>query len=250
MPKQSGLGDNFYAGGRDLSGDIGSIGSIAGPMATQDVTGLNKSGRERVALLGDAAFEYTAYFNPDPGRAHEYLASLPTADQVVTYCRGTALGSPAALVVAKQIDYAPSRGADGALTIGVSGQGAAGWPLRWGQQLTAGRRVDTAATQGTALDFGVGGTRGAHAALHVFAFTGTDVTVRVQSSTDNGVGDAWADVPGLVFGPVTSGPTALYLTTAANAVIERYLRVVTTTTGGFTNLDFAVALSRGAELAP
>ena len=32
MAKQSGLGDNFYIGGYNLSGDVGSLGSISGAM--------------------------------------------------------------------------------------------------------------------------------------------------------------------------------------------------------------------------
>ena len=48
MAKTSGLGDNCYVGGYDLSGDIGSLGKISGSVATIDVTGINKSAFERI----------------------------------------------------------------------------------------------------------------------------------------------------------------------------------------------------------
>lgn len=82
---------------------------------------------------------------------------------------------------------------------------------------------------------------GAQFYLQVFSFTGTDATIKVQSSSDNGVTDAWADVTGGGFTQVTAGPTVERIATSATLEIERYLRVVTTTSGGFTNLVFAVA---------
>lgn len=249
MAKQSGLGDNLYISGYDFSGDIGSLGRIGGGPAVQDVTGIDKGAFERIGLLQDGAIEYASWFNPSSGRSHDRLSTLPTTDQILTYCRGTTLGSPAAVLVAKQLNYDINRGQDGALTGAVTNQGSAGYPLRWGRLLTAGHRTDATATDGSSVDFGAAGTKGLHAVLHVFAFTGTDVTVKLQQSSDNGVGDTWADVTGATFASVTAGPQAQLMVTSDSQAVERYLRVVTTTTGGFTSLEFAVAVSRGVEVA-
>ncbi|KJK44439.1 hypothetical protein UK23_29510 [Lentzea aerocolonigenes] len=85
---------------------------------------------------------------------------------------------------------------------------------------------------------------GLQAHLQVTSLTGTDVTVKLQHSIDNGVNDAWSDVTGGSFGSITAAPTAVRIETARNLTIKRYLRVVTTTTGGFTNLVFRVAVEK------
>lgn len=237
MAKTSGLGDNFYWGGVDLSGDVGAIGRIAGGMAgTQDVTGIDKSAFERLGLLRDGGIEWTSFFNASAGQAHLTLSTRPTTDKIVTYCRGTTLGNPAASMVAKQINYDPTRGADGSLTIAVQSL-PNGYGLEWGRLLTAGKRSDSAATEGSSLDFGAAGTNGLQAWLHVFSFTGTSCTVKLQSSSDDAATDAFADVTGGAFTAAT-GVTAERITVSGN--VEQYLRAVTT--GTFTECTFAVSV--------
>ncbi|MEV0382885.1 hypothetical protein [Nonomuraea sp. NPDC050643] len=245
MAKQSGLGDRLYVAGYDLSGDIGSLGRIGGGLAgTQDVTGIDKAAMERIGLARDGSLEYSAFWNVATDRAHARLSLLPTTDQVLTYGRGATLGSPAASMVGKQINYDPSRGADGSLTISVQAL-ANGYGLEWGQQLTAGVRTDTGAANGASVDFGVGSTTfGLQAYLHVTAFTGTDATIKLQQSSDDGGADAWADVTGGGFTQVTAGPTSQRIETARGQTVERYLRVVTTTSGGFSSLSFVVMVVR------
>lgn len=251
MTKKSGLGQNFYLGGYNLSGDTGAGNEIGcGLAGTQDVTGIDKSAYERVGLLRDGRLSWTSFFNPEkatdiPGtttdHAHAVLSSLPTTDRHMMWATGTSIGSAAACMVGKQIDYNPTRGADGSLTVSVSSQANA-YGLEWGDLLTAGVRTDTTGTNGSSLDLGTGSTSfGLQAYLHVFAVTGTSVTVKLQESSDNGVGDAWADVTGGAFTAAT-GITAQRIQTARNQTVERYLRVVTT--GTFTNAQFAVAVIR------
>lgn len=241
MAKQSGLGDNLYVAGYDLSGDIGALGTIRGGHAVQDVTGIDKSAIERIGLVRDGELGFTAFFNPATDRAHLRLSTLATADQILTYCRGTALASPAACLVGKQINYDGTRADDGAFTFTVQAL-ANGYGLEWGTQLTAGKRTDTTATNGTGVDLGTGSTaHGLQAYLQVFAFTGTSVTVKLQESSDNGVGDAWADVTGGGFTAAT-GVTTQRIATAAGQTVERYLRAVTT--GTFTNAVFSVVVVR------
>lgn len=83
---------------------------------------------------------------------------------------------------------------------------------------------------------------GMQAYLQVTSFTGTDVTIKIQSSADNGSTDAFADVTGGGFTAVTTGPQVQRIATSATLEIERYLRVVTTTSGGFTSLTFNVVV--------
>lgn len=242
MAKQSGLGDALFVAGYALGDDVQSVTGRGGH-AVLNKTPITKSAFQRIGGLRDGAMELVVAFDDETAMAHEVLSPLPRADVNVTYCRGTSLGSPAAMIVAKQINYDPTRAQDGDLTIGVSVQ-SNGYGTDWGRQLTAGARTDSAATNGTGVDFAASSAFGLQAVLHVFAFTGTDATIKLQESSDNGAGDAWADVTGGGFTQVTSGPVSERIQTARGLTVERYLRVVTTTTGGFSNLVFAVAVTK------
>lgn len=241
MAKQTGLGDNFYIAGFDLSGDVGAADSITVAQATLPSTGINKSGNERLAGLKDGAVSFTSYFNDAAGAAHPALKTVPAADRIVSYYRGTTLGNSAASMVAKQVDYAGNRNDDGSLTFKVNAQ-ANGFGLEWGNMLTAGKRTDGSATNGSPFDFGADQTGffDAQAYLQVFSFTGTDVTVKIQTSQDNAV-DPYNDR--ITFTQITGGaPLAerKTMTTPGSQVMERFVRAVTVTTGGFSSLVFAV----------
>lgn len=242
MSKASGLGDNLYVAGYDLSGDIGALQSIRGGPAALMITGIDKSAPERTGGLRDASIDYQAWWNPTG--AHPVLSALPTTDQILTYCRGTALGDPAACLVGKQVGYDGNRDAAGNFPLTTSAP-SNGYGLEWGVQLTAGKRTDTAASNGTGVDTTASASFGAQAYLQVFAFTGTDVTVKIQDSADN---VTFADVTDLAFTQITSStPTAeRIITSSATATIRRYVRAVTVTTGGVTSVTFAVALMKNA----
>ncbi|WP_431895869.1 hypothetical protein [Micromonospora haikouensis] len=243
MTKSSGLGARLYVSGSDLSGDVGSLSRIGGGPTPLDVTSIRKAAYERLGGLRDGALDYQAWFNPAADQAHEVLSALPRTDQIVTYCHRATIGSPAACCVAKQLDYAPTRAADGSLTIAVQTQ-ANGYGLEWGLLATAATRTDTAATNGASIDLGAAGSFGLQAYLHVLAFTGTDATVTLQQSSDDGGGDAFANVTGGGFTQITGGaPSAQRIQTARDQAVERYLRVVTTTSAGFTNLEFLVVVA-------
>lgn len=246
MAKQTGLGDGLVVGGIDLSGDIQALGAIAGGKETLNMTGINRSAMERQGGIRDGRIEMTTFFDDTLiFGSHPRLAALPTADTLVTYHRGTALGSPAANLWGKQINYDGSRGEDGSLIFSVNAVANA-FGLEWGEQHTAGFRTDTAATNGAGVSSvdGLASAFGLQAYMHVFAFTGTSATVTLQESSDNGAGDAFANVTGGAFTAVTSGPGFQRIATAGNLAVERYLRVVTT--GTFSNFIFAVNVVRNA----
>lgn len=137
MTKASGLGDNFYIGGYDLSGNVGSLSKISGGPAVLDVTAINKFANERLGGLRSGEIDFSTFFDTAAGAEHVALSALPTTDVILTYCHGAVFGHQAACLVAKQIDYAGTRGADGSLTFDVAAQ-SDGFGLEWGQQLTAG----------------------------------------------------------------------------------------------------------------
>lgn len=240
MAKQSGLGDNLYVAGYDLSGDIGSLSSISGGPGLLEVTGIDKSAKERIGGLRDGKMKFNSFFNPSANQSHARLKGLPTADTLMTYFRGTALGTEAASLNAKQVGYDGKRENSGAFSFDVDGVGNQ-YGLEWGKQLTAGKRTDGAATNGASVDFGAASAFGLQAYLHVFAVTGTSVTVKLQESSDNGAVDPFADVVGGAFTAATA-ITSERIQTSRTLAVKRYLRVVTT--GVFTNAVFAVMVAR------
>jgi hypothetical protein len=241
MAKSNALGDNLYVAGYDLSGDSNTI-ALHASQGTLDVTGMNKSANERI--LGgprNGEISWNAFFNTAANQAHSRYKLLPTADVIMSYYRGTALGGDCASMVSKQVNYDGSRGTDGGFTFALQAQ-SDGYGLEWGVSGTAGIRNDTTATNGSSVDLGAAfGTPsfGMQAYLHVFAFTGTSCTVKIQSSSDNGAGDAFADVTGGGFTAAT-GITSQRIATSSTLAIERYLRVVTT--GTFSVCNFAVTM--------
>lgn len=244
MTKQSGLGDQLYIDGFDISGDIGSIQSISAPFAVLDLTDITQSAVERRAGIADGAMSFTSYFNPDTDRAHDVLSTLPTADRAGSYFRGSTIGAPAASMWAKQIGYDGNRGADGSFTLATALTATQGTALEWGEQLTAGKRTDSSATNGASLDGTASSTLGLQAYLHLFAFTGTSVTVKLQDSADN---SAWADLTGAAF-TVATARGAQRIATTSGQTVRRYLRAVTT--GTFSNAVFAVNAIRNLAAAP
>lgn len=208
-----------------------------------DVSAINVSAYERILGKADGVMEFTAFFNKADEQEHAVLkAKRSGANVVCSYLHDATIGDWGAGLVAKQINYDPSRPADGSLTIGVQMLSAL-YGLDHGAQLTAGLRTDTEATAGSSLDNAASSSRGLSAYLQVTEFDGTDVTIAIQSSSDNGSSDAFANVTGGVFTQVT-GVTAERIVTSLTASIERYLKVTTTTSGGFNSVTFSVIVCR------
>ena len=242
MAKQTGLGDRLFVSNFDLSGTTGSVGSISRSVGTTDVTAIDKSANERIYTLKEGAINFSSFFDPAAAAAHAALAPMPVADRIVTYNRGAALGSPAASMVAKQINYDPTRAADGALTMDVQTL-ANGFGLEWGRQLTAGKITHASATNGTGVD-GVASTDfGLQAYLHIFSLASGTPSVHIESSAT--LGGTYTDVTGGVFTLAAAGGQRI--ATAADLTVARFLRIATS--GTFSNLVFAVSVVRN-ERAP
>lgn len=236
MSKKTGLGAQLYVDGFDVSGDTQSVQRVGGGGAVLDKTDITQSAYERKGGIRDGSIEWVSHFNSATDRQHDVLSTLPITTRHLMYATGTALGAVAAAEVAYQVNYDATRTAEGDLTFSLSAPSTQ-YGFEFGNLLTAGKRTDTAATNGVGVDFATAHAFGLQAWLQVFAFTGTSATVKLQQSSDNGVGDAWADVTAGGFTSVTAQGVQR-IATANNQAVERYLRVVTT--GTFSNLVFAV----------
>ncbi|MFD9398338.1 hypothetical protein ACFWA4_05895 [Streptomyces sp. NPDC060011] len=193
MAKEHGLGAALLVGGVNLSGDIQQVDNISCPVNALDVTGIDKTAHERILGIRDGAISMTTFFNTSTGRSHPTLKTLPAADVAVSYLHRQTIGSPAANLIAKQINYDGSRGSDAGFTFSVQAQGNS-YGLEWGELLTAGLRTDTGATSGTGVSAVSGtnylslpGTTGHYASTPDAAaldITG-DIDVRARISMDD-----------------------------------------------------------------
>jgi len=252
MGKQSGLGQRLYVAGYDISGDIIELGTVASPVATLDTTGIDKSAMERTQGKKDGALEVTAWFNPENVSSiqeHAVYSTLPTTDVLNCFVASpVSIGAETYCIVGKQVNYDPKRADSGEFTFGVSAQ-ANGYGGEWGKLLTAGKRTDSGATAGTSYDQTTVSTSfGWQAYLQVFAFAGTDATVKVQDSADN---SSFADLTGAAFTAITSTTpgTQRLQSASGTATVRQYVKVTTTTSAGFTNLVFAVVFVRNLSAA-
>jgi len=246
MAKTGGLGDNFYVQGLDLSGDTSALSKINGGPAALEVTGINKAATERLGGKRDAGMDFTAWFNPYSAGIPAGMYKLPTTDVIGTYFRGTAIGNDGAAMNARQLNWDPTRGTDGSMSLACSLSSDA-YGLEWGFQHTAGIQTDaTGPTTSSAGydDTGQAGLSfGAQVYIQVFSVTGTSVTIHLQDFTTD-TPASYVDITGLVTGAITPAmcPYAVRLATANNALVRRWTRVQTT--GTYTNAMFAILFCR------
>lgn len=244
MAKQAGLADQLFVDGVDLSSDIGSIERIGCPTGVLDVTAINEAARERIYAHSDGEILFNHYFNDAANQEYATLKAKGSgADRIVVYCHGSAIGNAAAALTSKQVSYDFTRGADGSLA-GPAHFLANAKGLDYCEQLTAGKRTDTGATNGASHNFGAATANGLVAYLEVFSVTGTSITVAIQSSSDDGAGDAFASI--ITFTAVAAGNKGFERKTLATltTAVEQYLRV--TSSGTFNPATFAVVASRFA----
>lgn len=205
-----------------------------------DVTAINKSARERLNGPADGRIGFNTWFNDAASQEHVALRGLPTADVLIMYVDAPTVGQPAACMVAKQMNYDWTRGADGSLK-GTVLAVANGTALDWLEMLSAGMLTHASAASAASKDDAAATSNGLVAHLQVKSIATGTPTMVIEESSDNGVADPWTAK--LTFAAVAqaSAPTAERKT--ATGAVERYLRI--TTTGTFTTAVFAIAYRRG-----
>ena len=133
MAKESGLGmtvaiDDSGGSARTISNDITSL-DFATPREEQDITGLDKSARERLLLLADFTVSISGVFDDASNMAHDVFKTVPSS----SVARTTTL-TISGQVLAGELyytDYALARGSDGSLTFSAPGSLAGGAVPTW-----------------------------------------------------------------------------------------------------------------------
>ena len=125
MAKSSGLTTSITVASNNISNDVTSL-TVDTPYGVQDVTGLDKSGMERLLLLGDCTGTVTGVFNTTASMSHATFKT-PGAKTFVIVFPGTATLTFTAVTTG----YSLNRGQDGSLTFSVpfslSNGTVAGW---------------------------------------------------------------------------------------------------------------------------
>jgi hypothetical protein len=243
VSKTSGIGSYLFVGAYDLSGDIGAISSIATTRNLQDISNIQQTATQRLALLRDGSLAYNAFFNAAAGGAFAVLHGFNGAQALFTWASGNAAGDVGASLRARQADFGTTRGQDGSLAITASAQGD-GYGLEWANMLTTGKQTFASTGNGTTvddlfpLDAATTSAFGLAAYIHAISLGSGTATVAVQDSADD---ISYGNVVGGGFTDVT-GATSERIQTATDLVVKRYLRV--NVTGTFTNLVAAVSVVR------
>ena len=244
MSKQSGLGQQFYLNGNNLSGDVGAITNAAGTIAPLDVTAINKLAHERIGGRRSGVLAFTTFFNDATEQQHEALKGLPDTDVLALWLFSGTLADPSCAITAKQANYDMTLGTDGALTFAVQLDSTAGTFLEWGQILAAAL-AHSSATTATGFDDGAQTTDGAVGFLHAISAASGTVEYDIDDSSDstNGVDGSWATLLSFTDVPAASHPTAERVEVAGT--VERWTRTVTE--GTFTTVVFSMAIRRRAS---
>lgn len=238
MTKRHGLGMRLYVGGYDVSGDINSFGGINGGPAALDYTDITQDANDRLGGQRDGGCQFMSYFDDATDQSHDVFGALPTASVDAMGLLGTTIGSSAFACRAKQIGYDGNREKEGGLQFAVDLQ-STDYGLEWGEMLTAARRTESAATDGTALDGAAATSFGWQAWLQVFALGSGTPTIKIMDSADN---VSFLDLSGGGFGTIAARTGVRIAAASPTATLRRYVRV--STTGTFAGLDFAVMITR------
>ena len=138
MAKISGLGALISV--KDGSGSAQTITndvtefSMSTPVALQDITGVDKSAHERLALLADASFTLKGVFNTASNMSHAVFKTVPAGGATRTSKIAPTASSGASPYLTCELlysDYAITRSAAGDLTWNVKGDLADGTVPSW-----------------------------------------------------------------------------------------------------------------------
>lgn len=218
----------------DLSGALNSFQhDLKQEVPSVDV--LNSQGPERVVGNYDYSLSTNGFFDGDEGAFDEQAFSLlgVNTDHLLSLLLGYAEGSVGARMGLVHLSEQPRSGQlGGAVLLNLNAEGSGG--LSRGVVLA--NAIVTGAGNRTGRNLGAtSGGKVFAVHFHLFAFTGTNITLKVQESSDDGGSDAYADITGLSSGALTA-VGAVRKTTSANT--EAYKRVAVS--GTFTSATIGV----------
>jgi hypothetical protein len=133
MAKESGLGfsvivDDSGSSARTISNDITNL-DFATPREEQDITGLDKSARERLLLLADFSVTLNGVFNDATNLSHDVFKTVSSSSVARTVT--LAISGQTLACEAFFSDYSLSRSSSGELTWSAPGALSGGAVPTW-----------------------------------------------------------------------------------------------------------------------
>jgi hypothetical protein len=213
-----GKGASVLVGAYDLSAFLNNVDTAA-TADTAEVSTFGDASKAYIPGLKDATLSLSGFFDGSASAVDEVLQAAIGGSRVITVVPAGSgvIGNRAQLGQAIETSYNVTAPVADAVTISAEALVA---------RTVAGTTAANDNTSSTA--------NGATATLHCAAFTGTDITIKVQHSADN---IAWADL--ITFTQLTAEGSELK---SATGTVNRYLRV--DASGTFTTATFAVAIAR------
>lgn len=227
-----GKGGAVIWGATDLSAYLNNVDAAA-TADTAEVTCFGSSSKSYVAGTRDATLSLSGFFDGGVGAVDEVLSAALAGTAAVTIAPAGAgaIGNRAQLANVIHTGYTVTAPVGDAVSISAEAQVSGGLA---GGIILADLTARTATGNTTANDNAASSVGGAVAHLHCTAFTGTNITIKVQHSADN---STWVDL--ITFAQLTATGSERK---SATGTINRYLRV--NIAGTFTTATFAVAIAR------
>jgi len=217
-----------------LTGDLTTV-ATSKQMQTPDVTTFGNDDRVFLAGLTEGSIQIDGVYDNATGGSDEELdAALAAASgKILTVgYGGLSIGTRCSMLQAREVSYNLRAAVNDAVRVTASftGDGAVlgGVSLHDLEQETSTGAFSSHDNSSSTSLGGVG-------QLHVTAFNGTDVTIKIQDSADD---SNWADL--ITFSSVT-GTTQERA--SVTGTVNRYLRA-NVTGGTFTSVTFAVSFGR------
>lgn len=222
MAKQSALNTKIFLNQYEVSGEL--VAAVMGfNRETPKTNGFGQAGPRRVVANIDTTSEMNGFFDGDDDKIDEILEALKAGSADAKLCKsiGASLGDVCyeqLVIVSSQPRSA--RNGEAAL-INFSSVGSNG-PTR-SQQLTTQKQTVTGNLSGTGVNMGVTTvtTDEFQVVYRILSGTFTSFDLDVQESSDDGGGDAYADIADLAQASVTAVGVHRKSTTAATEAYKR-----------------------------
>lgn len=219
----------------DLSAYLNSVDGTA-TVDVAEVTTFGDTAKEYIPGQRDAAISLSGFFDGATGAIDDVLAAAlaaSTPKPITIAPQGSAtIGNRAMVTKADETSYGTQATTGDAVAIAAEFQPTAGL---WHGVLLADLAARTATANLSSVDNAASSANGYVANLHVTAFTGTSVVIKVQHSSDN---SSWSDLA--TFTSVTAA-TAEQIT--GTGTVNRYVRAIISS-GTFTSVTAAVSFAR------
>lgn len=220
MAKKPANAIRVYVDEFDFSGFLNSSSQDL-TQETPVVTCFSDTGPRRVVGNYDFALKQMGFFDPADNSFDEqtFLLLADSDDHYIGIAYELAAENTIAYEFLVRNAAQPRSGATGGAVITGFDSGGSGGVSR---SLVLASVTTTGAENRTGRNMGATSAGEVfQAVFRVLSFSGTDITLKIQESSDNGSGDAYADVAGLTSGALTAAGVVRTTTTAATEAWKR-----------------------------